>query len=533
MKAIAAVLAAGIAGMVAVAGGATFRRPLERVASMDPLRASAVYDSRAVSLAYEPVLEVDYFARPYKLKAGMCSLPEVSENRLEYTFRVREGARFADDACFPGGKGREVTAEDVAYSLRRLGDKRNASSGMWLMDQVEKVEAPDARTVKVTLKKPFHVFPWLMAMAYTSTVAREAVEKYGDRFGGTAVGTGPYRLAEWRRNHRMRFERNADWGGWSGIATKPYDTIEYLVVDDASTQWLMFLAGELDQLGEVSSDNWDAVVEKDGSLNPELAKKGVVLHGSSTMTVMYIGVNMDDPVAGKNKKLRQALNCAFDFPAWQRFLNNRVMECDGPVPPGIDGRLEGEFAYRFNLEKAKRLMAEAGYPGGTDPKTGKRLEISLAVGRATQSAREQVELMQSFYNRIGVHLEPRYMTWDAYLKAVNEGRVTLFMLGWVGDYPDAESFLQLFHSKNVSPGANHTNYRNPEFDRLYDAAMAATDEGERNAAWRKAQELVREDCPWIFLHFPKSYSLIWGRVKNFRPTDFPYGMEKHYWEGGD
>ena len=101
------------------------------------------------------------------------------------------------------------------------------------------------------------------------------------------------------------------------------------------------------------------------------------------------------------------------------------------------------------------------------------------------------------------------------------------MLGWVGDYPDAENFLQLFHSKNCSPGANHGNYRNPEFDKCYDEAMAAETPEARQAAWTRAQEIVREDCPWIFFYYPKAYSIIWDHVGNYNLTDFPYGTEKY------
>ena len=507
---------------------ATYRCAQERVASMDPLQAASVPDSKAISLVYEPLLEVDYRARPYTLKPCLCDMPEMSGNGLVYTYRIRGSARFQDDPCFPGGKGRPVTAEDVKFSLARLADKSNASSGMWTMDPVSKVDAVDARTVRITLKKPLHVFPWLTAMAYWAAVPREAVEKYGEKFNEHAVGSGPYRLTEWWRNHRMVFTRDPSWPGWNETNTKPCDTLEYLVVDDASTQWLMFLAGEIDFLGELSRDNWDAIVEPDGTLSADLRAKGMTLYSTPVMQVYYIGINMRDELLGKNKKLRQALNCAFDFPVWRRFLNNRVEACDGPVPPGVNGRLETPFPYAFNLEKAKKLMVEAGFPDGIDPKTGKHVVIQLAIGRATQSAREQAELMQSFYEKIGVRLETQFMTWAAYLKAVSDGNVALFMLGWVGDYPDAENFMQLFHSKNVSPGANHCNYVNPEFDRLYDAAMAAKTPAERDELWRKSQEIVREDCPWIFLYFPKVHGLAWNRLKNYKPTDFPYGTEKYF-----
>jgi ABC-type transport system substrate-binding protein len=531
------------AAMLLLAWGAlgaetVYRRATERVASMDPMRSGSVPDARAVQLVYEPLLDVDYYARPYRLVPGLCDLPEVSDDRIVYTFRIREGVRFTDDPCFPGGRGRPVVAADVKYSLDRLADKSNASSGMWILDGVASVEAPDPRTVVIRLKKPLHVFPWLMAMAYAAPVAREAVEKYGVRFGGRAVGSGPYRLVEWWRGHRMVFERNKAWPGWERFKARqgpdsppaglPFEKLEYLNVEDVSTQWLMFLSGELDFLGEISRDNWDAVVGPDGHISGDLERRGVTLHAAAVMQVYYVGINMRDPVLGPNKKLRQALNCAFDFPAWQRFLNNRVMPADGPVPPGVNGRATTPFAYSFDLEKARGLLAEAGYPGGVDPKTGKRLVITLSMGRATQSAHEQAELLASFYDRVGVNLKESCMTWDAFLKAINEGRAQTFLIGWVGDYPDAENFMQLFHSKNASPGANHGNYKNPEFDRIYDEAMSSASAEERNALWVKSQEIVREDCPWIFLHYPKAYSLIRDRVRGYRPTDFTYGAEKNF-----
>ena len=134
----------------------------------------------------------------------------------------------------------------------------------------------------------------------------------------------------------------------------------------------------------------------------------------------------------------------------------------------------------------------------------------------------------AFYEKIGVKLELEFKTWNAFVTAVNEGRVQLFRMGWVGDYPDAQNFLQLFYSKNVNPGPNHANYVNPDFDREYDAALDARTTEERNVHWTKCQEIVREDCPWIFTHVNKAFSLVRPTVKNYRPTDFPYGVEKYY-----
>ena len=489
---------------------ATFSRPLERVASLDPAKCRSVYDAHAVALLYETPLAIAYGTLPYRLVPGFCELPEVSDDGLVYTFRLAH----ADSS---------LDATDVVRSLERLRDPNEVSPNGWIMKDVDTVTAKDARTVVVRLKNRCYFFPWLMAIPAT-----------GVR-GPDGEGTGPYRLASWRKNHEMVFERRwksgtvEKWNGAGGApARKGFDTIRYLVVDDVSTQWLMFLKGEIDFLGEISRDNWDSVVGADGRLDPALAAQGVKMHSIAALGAFYVGINMRDPVLGANRKLRQALNAAFDGEAWEKFYNGRVQRGDGPIPPGVAGRLETPFPYAFDLEKAKRLLAEAGYRDGIDPKTGRRLVLTLSIGRPSQESREMGELLVSFYEKIGVKLECDFKTWPAFMKATSEGRVQMFLMGWVGDFPDAQNFMQLFYSKNRSPGANHACYDNPEFDRAYEAALAAATEEERNRHWTKCQEIVREDCPWIFTHYGKSYSLTRPSVGNYHPTDFPYGVEQYY-----
>ena len=464
---------------------ATFSRPLERVSTTDPAEAQSAYDARVVQLIYESPLAIDYKARPYQLAPGYCELPEVSPDGRVYRFTVREAPR---------------NAADMVRSLKRLYEPTCPNG--WLVKDVESVAAADARTVEIRLKRRVRHFPWLMATPGACVV------------GADGSGTGPYVLTKWRKNHEMVFERKA-----SSAAAAPshFDFLRYLVIDDMSTQWLMFLRGEVDFLGEISRDNWDMVVGADGRLVPELAAKGVRLHMLEALESPYVGFNMRDPVVGGNRKLRQALNCAFDYPAWERFYNRRISESRGPVPPGVSERVDAPLPYRFDLVRAKRLLAEAGYPDGIDPKTGRRLVLTLAIGRPDQSSREMGELMASFFERIGVKLELSFMTWDAFMTAVNESRVQMYYMIWVLDYPDAQNILQLFYGPNRSPGVNHSNYENPE----YDAAFERED-------YIRCQEIVREDCPWIYTHYRKESSLTGPRVGNFVPSDFPYGNEQHF-----
>ncbi len=478
----------------------TFTRPMERVNSIDPLTAQSVYDSSVVQLLYRTPLEIDYAARPYRLVPGVCELPEVSADGLTYTFRMVDGLEPA------------LTAADVVHSLNRIRDPQNASPGGWTMKSVASLRVTETGAVEIKLKERSHVFPWMMAMSYAAVVRADG------------SGTGPFVLESWRKNHKMVFRRRVPKAGY-------FDRVQYLVVNDISTQWLMFLTGEVDYLGEISRDNWDAIVGSDGQLDPALQAKGMTLHSVPSMDVLYIGFNMDDPVLGKNKKLRQALNCAFDFPTWQKFYNNRVAPADGPIPKGVDGRLETPYPYTFDVARAKQLLAEAGYPDGIDPTTGRRLVLTLSIGRASQDSRESGELLASFFAQIGIKLELSFSTWGAFLQAVNEGRTQMYMMGWVGDYPDAENFLQLFHSKNRNPGPNHSNYTNPAFDAAFDAAMASAGAEARNAHWRTCQEVLREDCPWIYTHYPKTYTLTRPTVQNYIPGNFPYGQEQYFQTG--
>lgn len=541
----------------------TFRRNMERVASLDPVQAEAVPASHAVSLVYETLLEYDFTARPYRLIPGLATaLPEISTNGLVYIFRLDPQARFRPDPCFgrsPDGatQSRAVVSADLVYSLKRLADRKLVSPGAWLVEDnirgmrefadrssgraptdydsaVPGLTAPESWTLRIELTRPSPQFIWMMAMSYAAAVPREAVEMYGQNLGSHPVGSGPYRLASWRRNYEMVFARNVDWRGWQrgpaavGAGTlQPFDRIAYRVMDDPTTQWLAFLSGELDIQGNVARDNWDAVVDEQTRLRPELARQGITLYSNPSMEVHYIGFNMEDPVVGPNRKLRQALNCAFDGARWEVFMNRRVARADGPVPPSVASHLAEPFPYAFDLDHARRLLAEAGYPGGKDPKTGRRLVLRLDIGHTTQDVRESSELMAAFFERVGIDLQPQYHNWPTLLRMVAAKQSQMFRLGWVGDYPDAENFLQLFYGPNASPGPNRCNYASPAFDHLYEQARRTLDEAARLELYRRMQAIVREDCPWIFLHFPRTFTLSHARVASYRPHDFPYGMEKY------
>lgn len=548
----------------------------ERIRGFDPVTAGDVAASLAIARIYEGLLQYAYLQRPYRVAPNLAEkMPEVSADSLVYTFPIRKGIYFQDDPCFvkTGGRGRELTAEDFIYAIKRIADIKNGSTGYWAFNnrivgldefhaasagepatdynaQIEGLSAPDRYTLRIRLKEPYPQLLWVLTMHYAFAIPREAVEYYGAEFVNHPVGTGPYCLKSWRRNYRVEYGRNPKWkatgrverypvegseedrqAGRLADADKPIpfiDRIVQYVVNDTTTMWFMFLTGQLESSG-ISRDNWDAVITSEKSLNRELAAMGIQMFSTPVMETYYIGFNMEDPLVGTNKFLRQALACAFNTEQYIRFYNHRVIRAIGPIPPGIAGFENQPAPYPFNIAKARALLARAGYPGGKDPKTNRRLKLNLDIGNPNDpEVRAAVELFSSFLEKIGVQIVPVYNNWPTFLARLERKQAQLFRLGWVADYPDAENFLQLFYGPNSSPGPNHCNYRNKEFDALYEQARVMPDSPQRTALYRKMAALVVEECPWIFEQHPLAYGLHHGWLKNYKPHDFPYGMNKYH-----
>lgn len=525
-----------------------------RIRGFDPARSGDVASILAMAKVYEGLLQYDYTRRPYRVEPALAeALPDVSPDGLTYTFRLRADARFQDDPCFAatGGRGRAVTAADVVYSIQRVADARNSAPGFWVfrdriagLDEfrarstegaatdytrpVAGLQALDERTLRIGLVRPYPQLLWVLAMQYAYVVPPEAVRYYGAGFAEHPVGTGPYRLVGWRRNYRMEYVRNPTWHGEPGLARPQIERIVQYVMDDPTTRWLAFLNGQLDLYSDIARDTWDTVMTPAGEFNPGLRRQGLVLDRLVGLDTYYLGFNMDDPVVGPNRALRQALSCAFQSDAWIRFHNGRVIRATGPIPPEVAGHEEKPFPYAYDPARARRLLAEAGYPGGVDPRTGRRLELTLELGRTDAETRESTELLVSFMEQVGVVLCPNYNNQPAFFRKIEQRQAQMFRLSWFADYPDAENFLQLFYSPNRSPGPNRVNYANPEFDRLYEQARELPDGPARTRLYAQMSDRIVADAPWIFLHHPVDYTLRHAGLENVRPSDFPYGVEKYY-----
>jgi oligopeptide transport system substrate-binding protein len=552
----------------------------DRIRGFDPVTSADVPSAHAIYKVYEGLYEYEYLVRPYIVRPNLAEgMPEISANGLTYTFHLKKGVKFADDPCFPGGKGREMTAADFVYSWKRVADVKTRSNCFWIFegriagideyhqksisgavsydDPVEGFKAADRYTIQVKLTQPYPQLIWVLTMSYTFVVPREAVEYYGQEFLNHAVGTGPYIVSEWKwRNYRIVYSRNPNYHGDTyptrgepsdkedGLladAGRPIpfiDQVTQYVISDNSTEWLKFLSGDIASAG-ISRDNFDAVVTAQRELTPDLQAKGIRLVKTPQLYTIYLGFNMEDPVVGvsknpaedlRHKKLRQALCRSVDIKKWCTFYNDRMIPANSPIPPGMAGYDSNKpLPYPYDMERAKKLLTEAGYPDGKDPKTGRRLTLTVELGNASDpEERGSIDLIASFFDAIGVELKPNYNNWPEFLKKMERKQQQMFRLGWVADYPDAENFLTLFATKSISPGPNHTNYSNLEFDRLYEQASLMQDTPERTALYMKMADMVIEDAPWITLSYPLAFGLHQRWLQNYKPHDFPYPNVKFY-----
>lgn len=547
-----------------------------RIRGFDPVKAGDLPSAVAIARIYEPLLQYSYLARPYQVEPLLAErLPDVSPDGLTYTFTIRPGIYFQDDPCFvsSNGKGREVTAEDFVYAVKRLADRKNQSVGYWIVsgriegldefrdrsagseptnydEVISGIQSTGRYTLQIRLVRPYPQLLWILTMHYVAAVPKEAVDYYGSDFPRHPVGTGPYVLKQWRQNYMLEYVRNPKWretgrldlypetgtredaeSGLLADAGLPLPFIDRIidyVVMDPATKWLMFMKGQLDS-SDVSRDNWDAVLDEDLNVNQELRDRGVTISTGPSLRLGYFAFNMEDPLVGPNQALRQAMTCAFDTKAWITLYNGRITRPASPIPSGLAGHDESLNPFPFDLERARALMHEAGFPEGRDPATGRRLQISLELGRADDSElRQSAELFAFFMSRIGIQINLNYNNGPAFYEKLERRQAQMFFLSWIGDYPDAENFLQLFYGPNASPGPNRCNYRRGEFDAWYDQVKVMPDSDERTRIYRKMAEIVVEDCPWILAYQYLNVALRHPWYRNYKMHAFPFGMEKYY-----
>lgn len=529
----------------------------EKISGFDPINASDRYSGNEIGKVYEGLFEFHPLKRPYELMPNLAeSLPTVSSDGLTYTIKLRKGVLFHDSQAFPNGKGRELKADDVIYSLKRLADPKLNAKGWWVIDDrlsglnewrakyasadatnyeesIDGLKKVDDYTVQFKLKKPFPQFLYALAMPYTFIVAKEVVDHHGKEFLNYPVGTGAFILPKFEQTSMITYVRNPtfrekfypsegeegdDKLGLLADAGKKLplvDKINVHIIVESQPKWLSFQKAK-DDLLEVKDVNIPQSINENKELRPEHKEKGIRLLMKPMLDVTYFAFNHEEPLF-KNKKLRQAMSLAFDRAGYNKmFHENTAFDAMGPVPPGLGGyRKEFKNPYvKYDIELAKKLLAEAGYPGG------KGLPKIVVQTRSDTVARQQVEFFEKSMAKIGIDIDLGMNTWPELVNKVTKKQHQMYTMAWGADYPDAENFLGLLYCPNQSPGSNGANYCNADFDAIYKTATIMQDSPERTALYEKLNEMAALDVPWIFGFHRTDIYLAQAWLKNFKHMEF-------------
>ncbi len=468
------------------------------------------------------------------------------------------------------------TLEDYILGMKAYAD---ALSNGQVDPPFPGVEVVDRYTYRIILTAKYPQFVYWLAMPFFSPMPHEAIDFYGqpvmkernitiDRF---PVGTGPYRIDTLIahkeivlvKNENFRIEHYPSRGessdreaGLLDDASKIIPFIPkavYKLEKESIPRWNKFLQGYYDNSG-IPSDTFDRAVAFDDTGDPGasevLRSKQIALRINVDPTTVYFAFNMlDDTVGGyseEKRKLRQAISIALDNEEYiEIFLNGRGVSAYSPLPPGIFGYLEGPDGInpythdwdpqsnrpsRKSIEEARRLLAEAGYPGGQDSK-GNPLIISFDNTWTSAGASAALTWMRKQLEQLGITMESRTTDYNRFRDKVKNGNFQIIRWGWHADYPDPENFMFLLYgpnSKALQDGENAANYDNPEFNRLFEEIKNMANSPERLGIIREMNRLLQRDAPWVFVYHPVNFGLSHQWLKNRKPTSTGYNTLKYF-----
>lgn len=504
--------------------------------TLDPAKVAHELERQAVGNAYDQLFEHVHAKRPYALRPAIAAArPEISDDGLTQTLRLRKGVRYADDRCFEGGRGRTVTASDVRFVILRMMDATVKSPGQWMLTrrivgldafvkasegiaanpnryayrttegypEVKGLEVVDEHTLRIRLLRPMPELAWLLASAWLSIYPPEAVKAYGADLSRRIVGTGPFRLVLFQQGRSLVVRRNPKF---RDAATPRVERVALTIVDSPLKAWQAFTRGD-SAYNEIARDAFTAAVDPNtGTLVPHLAKTGIVLHRDARLEIFYDAFNWEDPVVGgkageKGRAIRYAICLASDeVYAMTRLYTYRAERVEGPILPELNGydRTRKNNSMRAPketeaeaLEAAREYLAEVGYDADNPVPT---IRMHILDDKVSGYV---FDVLQRQVARVGITLEPVRVTWPAMQAALKAKKAQMWSSSWYADLPDAQNFLQLFYGPN-SPEPNYSNYRNEEVDELYEEARALPPGDARDDLLTQMEALVLEDAPWRF-----------------------------------
>ena len=516
----------------------------------DPAQVTDLYSNTLVANMFEAPYQLEFLARPVRIRPSTAAaLPEISADFTTFTVRIRPGIFFADDPAFKGKK-RELVAEDYVYAIKRHFDPRwksgklsglqnNKMLGLDALREAaikgekpfdydtpaEGLKAIDRYTLRIELAQPTPRFvDQLTDPALVGAVAREVVEMYGDKIMEHPVGTGPFRLAEWRRSSRISFEKNPNYrdafyaeeapaddplalaavAKLKGRKLPLVDRVEVSVIEENQPRWLSFINREMDLIEQVPED-FVTIAIPNNKLAPNLAKQGIyeVRYLRNDAAMSYFA--MENAVVGgytpAKVALRRAIALAVNVDEEIRLVRRgQAIPAQSILAPGLwgyDPAFKSEMGV-FDRGRAQALLDVNGYvdrdgDGWREQPDGTPLTIEYAT-QPDDLSRQLITQWKKNMDAIGVRMVFKTAKWPENLKASRAGKLMMWGVAWSGG-PDGEEFLVLGHSPDAGQ-ANHARFSLPEYDRLFDLQRRLPNGPERMQAMTEMKKLTVAYMPY-------------------------------------
>ena len=514
--------ALGVAAQAANAESVLRRGNGSEPQTLDPQTAQGVPESNILRDLFEGLIGEDASGN---LVPGVAEKWEISADGKTYTFHLRHNAKWSD--------GSPLTAHDFVYGWQRAVDPATGSKYSFLLYPVKNaqkiaegdekdvnqlgVKAADDHTLVAELEGPTPYFLGLLTHATAYPAPKAAIEKHGKKWTRpeNIVSNGPFKLDNWQPNAQLTVAKSDQY--WDKEAVK-LDKVIYYPTENQTSDMNRYRAGEVDMTYEIPNDQIKMLRE---NFKDELKI-------SSYLGTYYYGFNLTRPPFKDNPKLREALTLAID----RDIITDKVTGAgEKPaysfVPPGINGydHYTPEYASldkAARIEKAKKLYEEAGY--GKD----KPLKVDLLYNTSENHKKIAVAVAAMWKQNLGVQTNLTNQEWKVFLNTRNEKKQTeAFRAGWIGDYNDAYSFLELFQSKS---GLNDSGYVNEKFDALLAQAGQEQDMGKRAAILKDAEKMLTDDYPVAPVYSYVTKRLVKPYVKGYADENvMDHRSSKYMW----
>lgn len=523
--------------------GGTFKvNESDYIKNIYPLNITDAISYRIASQVYEGLLKFNQ--SDLSLKNCLAESYSIDASKTIYTFKIKKGVRFHDDACFNDGKGRELTTEDIKYCFTKVCTQDVSNQGFSIFQDVlkganeyyaasaggkipsmdvEGIKIIDKYTIEFSLIQPSSIFLYHLARPFAFIFPKEALDKYGLEMRSKAVGTGAFKIANIEDDISILLKRNENYHGVDSIGNKlPFlDVILVKFIKDKKTELLEFKKGNLDMMYRLPTD---FIIEILQEVNNKKGDYGQYdLQRTPEMATHFLSF-LNQGKVFNNKDLRKA----FCFAINRKHILEAVLNGEGYAPANygitpIDlfkaplydvKQIKG---YEYNSDSAKYYLKKAGYADGKGfPKIV--LELN-SDGERNVAVAEEVQ--KQLKEHLNINIELNIVPFAQLVENMIGGKTDFFRGGWIADYPNPENFLWFFYGKNIPANLNEPSYpnmmryKNPKFDSYYEAGLKSKSTEEAYKNFMEAEKIMVEDAPVMLLWYDEGYRLMHSYVKDF------------------